>query len=445
MATKDNYELRVGFFTLFALILLLYGWGWLKSFSPFDPPTVFWVRFHDLTGLSNNATVNIQGVRVGTVDQVSFKPPDGLQDPPDTDPQTAKLPRVYVRIKVTAYKQPVPRNSAVTIQTLGMVGAKYVEITLPERTDADKVDPIDPNVIVMGEDPVRLEMVITNIASKLKVVAGAISSKEAATTVKDLSSVAAKLNKTMDEMPALTASLRKATDRVSITADRFGEAAGDTKVVATSADKFFREGSQTMGSIRNLSGGLSTTNNKVGRILDNPELSKDLKETMSVARKTMDSVADTVTQVSTTIKDKDLRSDLLSMLTKIQESTDNINKSMDVVSKLGKDDQLRLDVKTAAHDAREAVTKASTLLADPAFKNDAVSTMGKVRSAANDVDTAARQLQGILGKRFPLFHMMLGRPGQLVDKKDRCPNGTTVNAKPERATVDAKPETPGIQ
>lgn len=429
MATKDNYELRVGFFTLFALILLLYGWGWLKSFSPFDPPTIFWARFHDLTGLSNNATVNIQGVRVGTVDQVSFKPPDGLQDPPETDPAEARLPRVYVRIKITAYKQPIPKNSIVTIQTLGMVGAKYVEITLPKRTDSDKVEGLDPNMIVMGQDPVRLEMVINDIASKIKTVAGAISSDEAASTVKDLAQVAAKLNRTMDEMPTLTASLRRAGERVSVTADKFGQAAGETKVVASSADKFFREGSQTMGSIRHLSTGLTSTNTKVGKMLDNPELSKDLKETMSVARKTMDSVADTVTQVSSTIKDKDLRSDLLTMLTKIQESTDNINKSMAAVAKLSEDEQLRADIKNATHDAKEAVSKASTLLNDPAFKNDAVATMGKVRTAANDVDTAARQLQGILGKRFPLFHMMLGKPGEIVEKKERLPNGTTVNAK----------------
>lgn len=424
--TKDNYELRVGFFTLFALILLLYGWGWLKSFSPFDPPTVFWVRFHDLTGLSNNATVNIQGVRVGTVDQVSFKPPDGLQDPPDTDPAEAKMPRVYVRLKITAYKQPLPKNSNVTIQTLGMVGAKYVEITLPERVDADKIDSIDPNIIVMGQDPVRLEMVINNVASKFKSVANAISSEEASSTVKDLSRVAAKLNRTMDDIPALTASLRKASERITVTADRFGQAAGDTKTVANSADRFFKEGTQTMGSIRNLSTGISSTNTKVGKILDNPELSKDLKETMSVARKTMDSVAVTVNEVSSTIKDKDLRSDLLTMLTKIQESTENINKSMAVVSKLGEDDQLRSDIKTAAHDAREAVTKASAILNDPAFKNDTVATMGKVRTAASDVDTAAKQLQGILGKRFPLFHMMLGKPGQLTEKSKK-ERPTTVN------------------
>lgn len=424
---RERYETRVGFFALFALILLLYGWGWLKSFSPFDPPTVFWCRFHDLSGLSNNATVNIQGVRVGTVDQISFKPPEGLQEPIDTNPATEKLPRVYVRIKVTAYKQPIPKQADITIQTLGMVGAKYVEITLPERSET--IEPIDPNTVIIGEDPVRLEMVVNNIASKINKVASAISSDEASSTVKDLSKVAAKLNKTMDEMPALTSSVRRATDKVAVTADRFGQAAVDTNRVATSADKFFREGTQTMGSIRSLSGGLASTNTKVGRILDNPELSKDLKETMSVARKTMDSVAQTVSEVSSTIKDKDLRTDLITMLSKIHDSTQNINESMQVVSKLGQDDQLRDDIKTAAHDAREAVSKASTLLSDPAFKSDAVATMSRVRTAAADVDVAAKQLQSILGKRFPLFHMMLGKPGATAEESVPTKNehGTAVN------------------
>lgn len=424
---RERYETRVGFFALFALILLLYGWGWLKSFSPFEPPTIFWARFHDLSGLSNNATVNIQGVRVGTVDQIAFTPPQGLQEPPDSNPTTEKLPRVYARIKITAYKQPIPKQADITIQTLGMVGAKYVEITLPERTDT--IEPIDPNTIVIGEDPVRLEMVVNNIASKINKVAGAISSDEAASAVQDLSKVASKLNKTMDEMPALTSSLRRATDKVAVTADKFGTAAGEANRAVTSADRFFRDGSQTMVSVKTLSSGLTSTNTKVGRILDNPELSKDLKETMQVARKTMDSVAETVTEVSSTIKDKDLRSDLITMLTKIHDSTENINKSMQTVSKLSEDDQLRDDIKTAAHDAREAISKASTLLADPAFKTDAVNTMSRVKTAAADVDVAAKQLQSILGKRFPLVHLMLGKPGApAVDAPhSEKKSGTTVN------------------
>ncbi|MCA9801699.1 MAG: MCE family protein, partial [Cyanobacteria bacterium HKST-UBA02] len=56
-----------------AMIMLLYGWTWLKSFSILHPPQLITVQFHDIAGLANNAPVNINGVRVGTVDRIDLK------------------------------------------------------------------------------------------------------------------------------------------------------------------------------------------------------------------------------------------------------------------------------------------------------------------------------------------------------------------------------------
>lgn len=72
-ASKPNYEVRVGIFTILAVIILLYGWTWLKSFSPMHPPQLITVQFHDIAGLATNAPVNINGVRVGTVEQIELK------------------------------------------------------------------------------------------------------------------------------------------------------------------------------------------------------------------------------------------------------------------------------------------------------------------------------------------------------------------------------------
>src|SRR5579885_1970774 len=110
-----NYELRVGMFTVVALILLLWGWGWLKSYT-FKAPQRFTVQFHDIAGLNKNATVNINGVRVGVVDEIELK----------------ARGQVLVHPRITAPNVVVTRGSNFTIQTLGLVGAKYLEVTLPE-------------------------------------------------------------------------------------------------------------------------------------------------------------------------------------------------------------------------------------------------------------------------------------------------------------------------
>lgn len=414
--SKERYELRVGFFTLFALILLLYGWSWLKSFSPFDPPFVFWVRFHDIAGLSNNATVNVQGVRVGTVDQISFVKPENLQEEPEANPEDIKLPRVYTRVRITGNKIAIPRNASVTIQTLGLVGAKYIEITLPQEADKLSDGPMDPNIVVRGNDPVRVELIVNNVANKLNKMADAVSSDEAASALRDLAHAASKLNKTMDQMPEVTNSIKRASDN-------FGDQ------VAGNANRFFNEGRTSFQSISNLAHGLNKTNTKVGKILDNPAFSEDIKETMSLAHKTAESISATMSELNATVKDKELRQDLLTMLSKLQTSSEEIRQSVQVVDKLAADNTLRTDVKGLIQDAKEAMTKANEMFDDPTFRTDVQKTLGKVRTAASDVDSAARQLKQILGKRAPLFHMMFGKPGELPpdNSHETLQDGTTVN------------------
>lgn len=425
---RENYELRVGFFVLGAMMLLLYGWGWLKSFSPFDPPQVFWVRFHDVSGLSNNATVNVQGVRVGTVDQIAFKLADGITDAPDANAQEAKLPKVYARIKISGLKIPIPKNADITIQTLGMVGAKYIEITLPTEP-GERSELIDPTLVVEGKDPVRVELVINNIAKKINQAADAVSSDEAANALKHISAAAEKLDRNLDSMPSLTASLKKASDSFSVTAGKISRTAEHTEVVADSANKFFNQGRSSLDSVNSLANGLSQTNRKVSKILDNPGMSKDLKETVQLAHKTAQSMQAAISELSVTVKDKDLRSDLLTMLGKIQTSSDDIRQSMQVVNKLADDQGLRADMKTALSDAKDAMSKANTMLSDPGFKLDVTKTMAKVRTAATDVDAAALQLHQILAKRNPLFHMMFGKPGEMpvTKTKETLQDGTSVN------------------
>src|ERR1035437_7925028 len=99
---QTNFEIRVGLFSLGALILLVAGWAWLKSFTLFHAPQRFNAEFDDIAGMSNSATVNVQGVRVGTVDTILF----------------SKTHKVNVRIKITNPDMSIPRGSDISIQTL---------------------------------------------------------------------------------------------------------------------------------------------------------------------------------------------------------------------------------------------------------------------------------------------------------------------------------------
>jgi len=399
---KPNYEIRVGLFALFALILLVWGWSWLKSFSFFHLPQRFIVRFHDVAGLNNNATVNINGVRVGTVEKVEL----------------IGKGQVLVHVKITAENVVVTRGSTVTIQTLGLVGAKYVEITLPDvQAGAGAAAALQTDEEISGQDPVRVELIVNDIATRASKIFKSVKSEKAGTSlaealehsgeaVRNINEASAKLNKNMDK-------LAKAADSVTETSDKIGQVADRAKGVESSATGFFNQGSETLEGISDLAHDLQGTNKKIKQLFDNPALSKDLKETAQLAKQTAENVSKTIQELNQTLRDEPLRKDLVDMLTRLNQSTDNIYRSVQIINKVASDEGLRSDVKEVVANAKQAVAKADELIGQPDFKANIRQTISKVNTAAGHVDLAARQLNQVLDRRAPLFHLMFGRPGHI--------------------------------
>lgn len=393
---KPNFELKVGYFTLFAVFLLVWSWTWLHSISLFHLPQRFTVRFHDVAGLNTNAPVNINGVRIGTVETLDLKG-KGI---------------VYVGLKINTERIVIPVGSTFTIQTIGLVGAKYVEITLPEIPDGQQPQPLDSQSVVAGEDPVRVELVVNKIATSLGKI--------------DYVAVEDKLSKQME-------SLAQAADSVHETARKFGQAADNAKDVGPSASNFFNKGTRSMDRLSTLASNLNSsstsslahfdaladnwrlTSHKVNKILDNPALTADLKETAEKVRQTADSIQIAVHELQTTANNPGVRQDLLKMMQDLTQSTDNISKAVSSVSKMANDQELRSDVRQALADARNAMDKVNEIVNKDDFGSNLSSTMDRIKSASEHVDLAARQINQILDKRHPLIHMMLGRPGYIND------------------------------
>lgn len=414
MATKPNYEIRVGLFTLVALGLLIWGWGWLKSASLLHPPQRFICRFHDVAGLNKNATVNINGVRVGVVEDIKL----------------VQQSEVNTFLKITAENVRVPVGSTFTIQTLGLVGAKYIEITMPDKHPGDpEPTAIAEGQIVQGQDPVRVEMIVNDVASKIQKVANTITTGKSG---KSFERALEKSGEAMENLTDASVKLNKNMDKFADVADSVNDTSRRIGSVANSANSFFAHGSSTLDNISTLSTDLRGATGKVNKMLDNPALSSDLKETVKMARETANTVSATIHELNTTLGDQQLRGDIMAMLEKINTSTENISKSMQIVDKVANDQGLRADIKEAVASAKDAMTRADEMMKDANFKSDLTQTMTKMRSAATNVDLAARQLNQILGKRSPLIHMMFGRPGKLPPDQIELPQE-------QQAGVDLKP------
>jgi phospholipid/cholesterol/gamma-HCH transport system substrate-binding protein len=383
--SKPRFDQYVGFFTVIAMVLLLYGWSWLKGLSFLHPPQRFIVTFHDIAGLNTNAPVNINGVRVGVVEKISLK--SGIVD---------------VALKINSEDAAVYKGSVYTIQTLGLVGAKYIEVKLPEGTEASK-ELVKPEDIQTGVDPVRTELILNKIATNIGQI----------------------------DFDAKAERIAAAADSLSQTSKKFGDAAADTKAAAKNAKGFFGRGEESLDSFDNLANDLRVnsktsfrridaladdwrvTSRKVNRLLDNPALSSDLKETAQKAKETSVNIQAAIHELTGVVGDKGTREDVITMLNKLNASTDNIKSSVERVGKLSDDQGVRSDVKKILADAKASMENLNKVLANKDLKDNLMGTSEKVRTAATHINFAALQMSQVLDKRAPLFHMMVGRPGHI--------------------------------
>jgi len=133
-------EIKVGIFVV--VILFLFGVGIFAIGSHqkyFQRQYTLWASFSNIKGLIVGAPVRLAGLTVGRVNAIRFP----------EDPQ-AKLITVELKINKGVQKR-IREDSIASIQTMGLLGDKYVEISfgspqlgvLADETYIKSTDPID--------------------------------------------------------------------------------------------------------------------------------------------------------------------------------------------------------------------------------------------------------------------------------------------------------------
>ena len=355
-------DVSLGIFTVVSLILLLWGFCWLKSYSSLTPPQRINVIFKEIAGLNENAAVYVDGVRVGMVDKMQWQ----------------EEHRVLVRLRINHSTLKVPIGSKFEILTNGIVGAKYVQIDLPPKQPDQKSPPLlTDEAIVRGEDPIRPELAVNKLAITLSDI--------------DMKQVGR-------DFKADRLRLVRAADQLAILADK-------TMPVIDKA-----------GPLEDDLGGLTKdlrrTSRKMANMFDNPHFSADLKYTVQQAKEAALSVQATIHELNATLADKPIRQDLLQSFQQLNQSTANISKSLDSLQQVSADQGLRKDLKQILREAHSTLDTVNEITSKPVGA-DVANTLHKTSDAITHLDMAARQMNQILGKRSPLIHLMFGRPGRI--------------------------------
>jgi len=136
----SSSEIKSGFFVLVTLVLLLVltfvVGGYLKKGA-----NEWKVRFGYLSGLSDSAPVYYAGREVGKVDSIQILPGE------------ARPVLVTIKVSKDAY---VRKDSVAFIDTLGMMGEKFIEISVGTK----EAPPMAVGTVIEGVDPIPMHVLI---------------------------------------------------------------------------------------------------------------------------------------------------------------------------------------------------------------------------------------------------------------------------------------------
>ena len=149
MSRDSGLEMKVGSFVLMAAIALSFFIISVSDLSIFEKGRHLQVVFGFASGLREAAPVRLAGVEVGLVKKLQV-----FIDSAD-DNKTKVRVNVWIKDDIA-----IPADSKITINQLGILGEKYLEIVPGTSKDLIKDD-----AVAVGQDPVPIEKIAENVST----------------------------------------------------------------------------------------------------------------------------------------------------------------------------------------------------------------------------------------------------------------------------------------
>ena len=113
---KYSRELKVGALAIVCMVILYFGFNFLKGVNIFSPTKVYVGQFESANGLTEQAPVYIKGYKVGLVESVQY----------DFNRQPAFVVRVSIDKDIA-----LPRGTQMALVADGLLGGGAIELQLP--------------------------------------------------------------------------------------------------------------------------------------------------------------------------------------------------------------------------------------------------------------------------------------------------------------------------
>ena len=161
-------QTKVGILFVIAIAMVVAFALALGTFQPFTSARELKVAYNFAGGIDVGSPVRVMGIKVGKVKSIAF-------DPDFKIPDTGEEVKLLLTIAVSKEAWPtVRKDSRFFINLAGVIGEKFLEITPGTMDQAG----LEPGQVVRGEDPPRIDQLISQSYSLAGKIMDMVSKNE---------------------------------------------------------------------------------------------------------------------------------------------------------------------------------------------------------------------------------------------------------------------------
>ena len=270
---RISKEVKIGIAGVIALCVLVYGINYLKGIHLFKPTSYFYVQFQNINGLTKSSPVFADGFRVGIVRELYY--------------DYNHSGRVLAEIDVEPDLR-IPKGSSAELSTDMLGGIKMnlllannprerheVGDTIPGHLNNGMLDQVAGFMPQVEQMLPKLDSILSSLNALLADPAIPATLRNVQDLSANLASTSRQLNSLMaDDIPQLTGKLNRIGDNFVSISDNLKEVD-----YATAMQRI----DSTLANVKQLTDRLSSKDNTVGLLLNDPALYNNLNATTANA------------------------------------------------------------------------------------------------------------------------------------------------------------------
>lgn len=346
-----QHEFKVGIFIIASIALLIYVILWLHKFDMASYLHIS-ARFEDVGTLSAGSNVLYRGVKAGTIDDIDISE-DNMY--------------AIVKMDITNKNVKIHEGSIAYIISKGVTGTQALTITPPK--DYKNHCLLKNGDIIEGKESITLDTIqkiLTNLSEEMTIE----------DFIKDTHKLIVNTNDLTEKMDQL---------------------------ITNSEHLLSKENGDDLNSFLDaaydLSKSLKVTSNKLNTILNDKEVSKDIKESLSATNSAMK-------QLNKVVEKAEL------LMDESRETVADVNETVDNIDETINDASIHGSIRESMTKLSDILTDINDITGDEQTKKDLKDAIKESSESIKTINCVGKGLSKTLSKRFLIPQMLIGNPGK---------------------------------